>query len=194
MPGGGLAGDGHRSPRVWLTWQTQATRRAAATHVARMRDLQAHPLIAAALAAGQVSLSWARQITDWTSRLPKTTTTTPTLRLLAAARAGFALTDLSGLAEELHRQHAAPDTGDGFEDRGLRLATTFDGTARLDGDLTARCTAAVQAVLDSLSAARGPEDTRTLTQRRHDALEEACTRLIAAGGLPERAGSPSGSS
>jgi hypothetical protein len=30
-PGGGLAGDGHRSPRVWLSWQTQATRRAAST-------------------------------------------------------------------------------------------------------------------------------------------------------------------
>ncbi|HEY2315627.1 MAG TPA: hypothetical protein VGH96_18610, partial [Streptosporangiaceae bacterium] len=41
VPGGGLAGDGHRSPRVWLTWQTQATRRADAAHVARMHALQA---------------------------------------------------------------------------------------------------------------------------------------------------------
>ena len=44
VPGGGLAGDGHRSPRVWLTWQTKATRRAAAAQAARMRTLQAHPL------------------------------------------------------------------------------------------------------------------------------------------------------
>ena len=191
VPGGGLAGDGHRSPRVWLTWQTQATRRAAAAQAARMRDLQAHPLIAAALAAGQISLSWARQITDWTSRLPDGHRDDADALLLAAAARGFSLTDLSGLAEELHRRHAAPDSdGDGFDDRGLRLATTFDGTARLEGDLTARCTAAVRAVLDSLSPARGPEDTRTLTQRRHDALEEACTRLIAGGGLPERAGQP----
>ncbi len=26
VPGGGLAGDGHRSPRVWLTWQCAARR------------------------------------------------------------------------------------------------------------------------------------------------------------------------
>ncbi len=191
VPGGGLAGDGHRSPRVWLTWQTQATRRAAAAQVTRMRGLQAHPRIAAALAAGQVSLSWARQITDWTDRLPDSHRGDADEQLLSAARRGFGLSDLAGLADELHRRHAAPDAGDdGFDDRGLRLATTFDGAGRFEGDLTPRCAAAVRAVLDSLSPTRGPEDTRTLTQRRHDALEEACTRLIAAGGLPERAGQP----
>src|SRR6516162_11794256 len=36
----------------------------------------------------------------------------------------------------------------------------------------------------------GPEDLRTVTQRRHDALEEACRRLIAAGMVPGRAGQP----
>jgi HNH endonuclease/Domain of unknown function (DUF222) len=36
----------------------------------------------------------------------------------------------------------------------------------------------------------GPDDARTATQRRHDALEEACRRLIAAAGLPDRAGQP----
>jgi hypothetical protein len=191
VPGGGLAGDGHRSPRVWLTWQTQATRRAAAVQVARMRDLQAHPAVAAALAAGQVSLSWARQITDWTSALPDDRRGDADEQLLAAARRGFGLSDLAGLAEDLRRQYAGPDADDdGFEERGLRLATTFDGAGRLEGDLTPRCTAAFRAVLDSLSPVRGPEDTRTLAQRWHDAMEEACTRLIAGGCLPERAGQP----
>ena len=84
------------------------------------------------------------------------------------------LSGLAGLAAELIRRHATPDADDdGFEDRQVRLAATFDGAGRLEGDLTARCTAAVEAVLDSLSAVRGPEDTRTLAQRRHDALEEA---------------------
>ncbi|HTA10482.1 MAG TPA: DUF222 domain-containing protein [Streptosporangiaceae bacterium] len=191
VPGGGLAGDGHRSPRVWLTWQTRATRRAAAGHVARMRALQAHPRVAAALAAGQVSLSWARQITDWTGRLPGQHHDDADAELLAAAAAGTGLDGLAGIAEELHRQHAGPDPdGDGFDDRAVRLAATLGGAARLDGDLTARCAAAVDAVLDSLAAVRGPEDTRTLAQRRHDALEEACTRLIAADCLPQRAGQP----
>ena len=61
---GGLAGDGHRSPRVWLTWQTAATRRAAATKVSWMHRLTAHPHVAAALASAAISVSWAQQIMD----------------------------------------------------------------------------------------------------------------------------------
>jgi len=60
----------------------------------------------------------------------------------------------------------------------------------LTGDLTPECAAVVGAVLDALSAPAGAEDTRTREQRYHDALQEAMTRLIAAGILPERAGQP----
>ena len=98
---------------------------------------------------------------------------------------------IAGLAEDLRRDHARPDDDDGgFGDRAVRVGTTFDGAGRLEGDLTARCAAAVEAVLDALGTVRGPEDIRTMAQRRHDALEEACLRLIGAGMLPQRAGQP----
>ncbi|HSR87011.1 MAG TPA: DUF222 domain-containing protein [Streptosporangiaceae bacterium] len=192
VPGGGLAGDGHASPRAWLTWQTQATRRAATVQVARMRSLRQHPKIAAALADGVVSLSWARQLIDWSDRLPELRRDDADQQLLEAAAAGAALSDLFFIAEELRRDHSAPDDDrdDGFTDRAVQFATTFDGAGRLEGDLTPRCAAAVDAVLGSLSARRGPEDDRSVAQRQHDALEEACTRLLAAGSLPERAGQP----
>jgi hypothetical protein len=45
-------------------------------------------------------------------------------------------------------------------------------------------------VLDSLGKKPGAEDTRTVPQRHHDALEEACRRLLGAGCLPDRAGQP----
>ena len=48
----------------------------------------------------------------------------------------------------------------------------------------------VSAVLESLSAPLGAEDTRTREQRYHDALQEAMRRLAASGLLPERAGQP----
>jgi hypothetical protein len=48
----------------------------------------------------------------------------------------------------------------------------------------------VTAVLESLSAPMGAEDTRTREQRYHDALQEAMCRLAASGLLPERAGQP----
>ncbi|HUA42426.1 MAG TPA: DUF222 domain-containing protein [Streptosporangiaceae bacterium] len=192
VPGGGLAGDGHRSPRVWLSWQTQATRFAAGQKVGWMHRLQGHPVIAAALAAGGISPSWGRQIGDWTDRLPAQVRDAADQELLAAAGSGAGLRDLFYIAEDQRREHAQPDKDDdgGFADRNLRLAVTFGGAGRLDGDLTARCAAAVQAVLDSLSKRAGPEDTRTAAQRQHDALEEAMLRLIAADMLPLRAGQP----
>src|SRR5487761_11258 len=61
---------------------------------------------------------------------------------------------------------------------------------RLGGDLTAGCAAALQVVLDALSGKVGPEDARSLPQRRHDALQEACLRLIGARMLPGRDGQP----
>ena len=54
--------------------------------------------------------------------------------------------------------------------------------------LSPECTAAVQAVLDSLGKKRGPEDDRSEPQRFHDALQEACELLIRADMVPDRAG------
>jgi len=48
----------------------------------------------------------------------------------------------------------------------------------------------VTAVLESLSAPVGAEDTRTRQQRNHDALAKAMRRLVASGLLPDRAGQP----
>ncbi len=66
----GFEDDGQGSARTWLTWQTRVTPGAARTAVASMRRLADHPAVAEALAAGAVSVSWARQITDWTDPLP----------------------------------------------------------------------------------------------------------------------------
>ena len=189
---GGYELDGQGSPRTWLTWQTRITRAAACGELASMRRLQDHPAIAAALADSVISVSWGRQIAAWTDQLPPGHRGDADVILLAAARGGADLDALAGLAEEIRARTAAPDTdpGDGFEDRALRLATTLGGAGRLHADLTPAAAAALQAVLDALGRKAGPEDTRSPVQRRHDALEEACRRLLAAGCLPDRAGQP----
>jgi hypothetical protein len=103
------------------------------------------------------------------------------------------LPDLAALAAEIQAR-ARPDTPDQdeprFGDRTVKLETTFGGAGVLTADLTPECAAVVTAVLDALSAPRGAEDDRTHPQRYHDALEEACRRLVTAGLLPERAGQP----
>jgi hypothetical protein len=82
------------------------------------------------------------------------------------------------------------DRDEMFEDRALRLLVTFGGAGVLHGDLTPECAEIVHTVLDALAAPAGPEDGRDQGQRYHDALQEAMTRLIATGLLPERAGQP----
>jgi len=188
---GGYEDDGHGSAKTWLKWQTRITPGAAAGAMGWMRRLAHHRAVGDALAAGRISASWARQLCEWSDLLPEKHRPDADEIFLQAAAAGADLRDLGALADEMRRRLARPDEdGDGFEDRRLRLATTFRGAGKLDGDLTARCAAALAAVLDALGKKAGPEDTRTKGQRAHDALEEACRRLIASGGLPDRAGQP----
>jgi Domain of unknown function (DUF222) len=184
--------DGQYSPKTWLAAQTRVTRGAAAGSVTWMRRLADHPAVAAELAAGVISGSWARQICEWTDRLPAASREAADGILLAAQAGGATLADLGALAEAMFRRCAPPD-GDGRGDpasRGVLLDTHFRGAGKLDGDLTPRCAAALSAILEALGKKQGAEDHRTLPQRYHDALEEACRRLIAAGGLPDRAGQP----
>jgi len=190
---GGFEDDGQGSAKSWLRWQTQITVGAAAAAMGWRRRLAAHPAVRDALASGQVSVSFARQICQWSDELPQAHRADADAILLAAAAGGAELEDLAALAQEMRKRTARPDADggdDGFADRWVRLETTFRGAGRLDGDLTPACAAALSAVLDSLAKKAGPEDVRTKRQRDHDALEEACRRLIAADCLPERAGQP----
>ncbi|HEX3924998.1 MAG TPA: DUF222 domain-containing protein, partial [Streptosporangiaceae bacterium] len=189
----GCRDDGHASARTWLQWKTQITDGAAAGAIGWMRRLAAHPLVRGALADGEISTSWAKQICQWTGKVPAEIRDDADSVLLAAARGGMELEDIGGLAEEIQRQTARPDTDgpdDGFDDRSVSLETTFGGAGTLRGNLAPSCTAALTAVLESLGKRAGPEDLRSRWQRQHDALEEACRLLIGSNCLPDRAGQP----
>jgi hypothetical protein len=156
--------DGQGSPRAWLKWQTQVTNGAAAGAVGWVRRLDAHPVIAAALAAGDLSESWARQVCAWTDRLPVGTHDDADEILAAAARSGVDLAGLGGLAWEMyeraHRDRDSNDAPDGFGERAVWLGTTLGGAGRLTRDLTAGCSAALSAVLEAPGKRAGPEDIR----------------------------------
>jgi hypothetical protein len=192
--GQGYCADAEYSARAWLIHQTGITRGAAASHTAWARRAVEHPLVIAAMAEGEVSESYGQTICAWTDRLPEDSREAADEILLAAAAAGMSLRDLAELADEMY-QRSRPDLADedparDFDDRGVRLQTTFQGAGVLSGDLTPECAAIVGAVLDALSAPAGAEDTRSHAQRYHDALGEAMRRLAASDLLPERAGQP----
>jgi len=193
--GKGYCDDAAYSPRAWLIHQTRVTKGAAATHIAWSRRARAHPRILTAIATGEMSESYARTLCGWSDQLPEECRGTADEILAGAAARGMDLRDLAALAAEIAARAPRPDPGDddqgqAFEDRAVRLETTFGGAGVLSGDLTPECTAVLTAVLDALSGPRGAEDTRSQAQRYHDALEEAMRRLVAAGLLPERAGQP----
>src|SRR5262249_52555665 len=116
----GYEDDGQRSPRTWLKWQTRIGSGAAYAAMQWMQRLAAHPAVADALAAGELSQSWARQICDWTDLLPEDARADADAILLGAAAGGAQLKDLEGLAEEMYKRTAPPDrdgNDDGFRDR-----------------------------------------------------------------------------
>ncbi len=189
----GYCADGDYSPRSWLIHRTRITRGAAAGHLAWARRAAAHPRVLAALAGAALSESYARTICGWSDKLPPDCRDAADAILAAAAAAGTDLADLAALAAEMYARSlpgGEGDPGQSFEDRRVTVETTFAGAGVISGDLTPECAAVVTAVLESLAAPAGAEDTRTKEQRYHDGLQEAMRRLVAAGLLPQRAGQP----
>ena len=192
--GQGYCADADYSPRAWLISRTRVTKGTAVAYTAWARRAAAHPGVAAVLAAGELPESFARTICTWTGKLPEDCRQAADAILLLAAKAGADLRDLAGLAAEIYARSLPGDPGgdrdQAFEDRPVRLETTFGGAGVLAGELSPECAAVAGTVLDALSAPAGAEDTRSQAQRCHDALQEAMQRLVAAGLLPERAGQP----
>jgi Domain of unknown function (DUF222) len=187
--------DADYSPISWLIHRTRITKGAARGHLGWARRAASHPKVVAALAEGTVlTESMARAICGWTDKLPASCWDAADEILVGAARAGARQADLAGLAAEIYAR-SLPDPEDhdllpNFEDRRIRVETTFGGAGVITGDLTPECAAVVTTVLDALATPAGAQDTRTKDQRYHDALHEAMRRLLTAGLLPERAGQP----
>jgi hypothetical protein len=86
----GFEDDAAGGPRSWLRWQTRVTTATAADAVGWMERLVVHPAVAAAMAAGDISASWARKICWWSDRLPEDSRAQADAILLDAAAGGAA--------------------------------------------------------------------------------------------------------
>jgi hypothetical protein len=155
----GYHDDGCYGAKSWLINHLAITKGAATAYLSWERRVGAHPRVLAALAATKISESVARTICDWTGMLPEDCQDAADAILVAAALSGASLADLARLAAEIYARSRPPDPDDspddGFEDRSVRLETTFEGAGVLGGDLTPECAAVVTAVLDALSAQPG---------------------------------------
>src|SRR5689334_5962502 len=192
--GKGYAADADYSARAWLMHQTGITRGVSVSHTAWVKRAARHPAIYAAMAAEEVSESYARTLATWTDKLPPDKRDEADKLLADEVRDGAGLRDLAVLAAEILAR-CRPDEPDqdpdkDFDDRSVTVQTTFQGAGVIHGDLTPECASIVGTVLDALAGLAGAEDDRSKEQRYHDALQEAMRRLVAGGLLPERAGQP----
>ncbi|MBV9383699.1 MAG: hypothetical protein JO242_23930, partial [Streptosporangiaceae bacterium] len=139
----GYEADGHGGPVPWLMHVTRVTKGAAKGAAGWMRRLDAHPGVARALASGGISESWARQLCDWSDRLPRENRQAADAILLAAAAGGVPFADLLILAADMYErcrsQAPDPEEGKPFDDRRVRLEPTFDGAGVLTGNLSPAC-------------------------------------------------------
>jgi len=90
--------DGYGSSKAWLAAKGRVTARAAGAQVRLMRQLGAHPVLAAALARRDISESWASQLADWTRTLPEDWRQGVDQILVDAAASGAELLDLGVIA------------------------------------------------------------------------------------------------
>src|SRR5215469_18248643 len=86
--------DGYGSSKAWLVTRGRMTARAAGAQVRLMRQLNAHPVLAAALSRNEISESWARELADWSGKLPADWHDDVDQILVDAAAAGAELLDL----------------------------------------------------------------------------------------------------
>ncbi len=168
--------DGYGTSAAWLAAMARMSGPAAKAAVRQMRQLNARPALADALARGDISESWGAEIIEWTKKFPAGLRGPTDKILLEAAAGGASLEDLKTIAaaafEQWRARHPDPDEDNGFDDRYVSVGTTFGGAACIRGNLTPECSAAVQAVLEALGKKQGREDTRTEAQRFHDALQQ----------------------
>src|SRR5215472_9968525 len=99
--------DGYGTSSAWLAAKTRIARKDARAAVRDMRRFNQRPLLRDAVAAGEISRSWATAIQEWTKDLPPQLRQDTDQILLDAAAAGADednLVTIAGLALERWRQ------------------------------------------------------------------------------------------
>jgi len=158
------------------------------------------PTLSAAVVDGAVSPAQADVILDAVERLPDSAPpgaqSVVEAVLVEAARCEsprLLRRTAAALLDRLDPDGPEPRDDRKQRGRGFGLAVAPDGWSRPSGRFSPELTAYLQALLDSLAAPQkqdGEPDQRTATQRRHDALLDALTRVLRSGTLPECGGVP----
>jgi hypothetical protein len=186
---GGAQADGSATTAAWLRHycnQNDADARRSTTLARRLRDL---PVVADALAAGDLSEEHARLLCYLHRDLPEQTDEAAQAALVEFARLAT-VDQLRDACDVLRAQYAPEATRKaaerGWVERGVVLEKQFNGTWRMVAGMPPEIADAFLAYFDSAAAKQGETDERTPTQRRADALAELVLGALDNGTVGER--------
>ena len=183
--------DGHRSIGAWLRAHTLCSGKQGSQMAWFARRLARLPKTLAALEAAEISEGHAKQISFLTKDVPFEKVQEFEDKLVTTAR-HVDIADFRRLIDRLRVQwlpeKTAEDREEAFERRSFDIGEQFGGLVPLHGWVDPLLAEKLQVVTNALSepdaADTAVEDLRTPTQRRHDALDEALTRILDIGELP----------
>jgi hypothetical protein len=163
-----------RATRGWLIEDKHLPPVTAGRLLKVSRQLAIRPVISDALAAGDISIEHAAPILRTLAKLDPADRDVDEKILVEAAKRvdPDSLRELCQATEEAACTNEAADARRErlHGTRYLNLSTTFNGMVRIDGMLEPDAGAAVIAAIEPLAQKLGPEDDRTVPQRRADAL------------------------
>ena len=190
---GFAAASGARSTGAFLAAHTHLDSGAAARIVLAARTADRLPQLGAMLSTGQIGVEHVAAVGYATRRLPQEVVTDQdaTFAALAATARPSELRDAGVHLQTVYDADAVTKNANHVrESRYLTLAQTFADAWHLEGQLTPADGAALAVALEALMTKGGEEDTRTVTQRRADALVELAELGLQSAELPECGGTP----
>ncbi len=188
---GGFAAENAATAVGWISHNCHMSATSAADRLCVGRELESLPLVAQALAAGEIGYQSASLLCHLREQLGEKRDALDEKQMVGYAKQ-FSVAQMRVLCK--HARHAADPEGferdaeEDFERRWLHINPMLDGMHSVDGVLDAAGAAAVRTALDALSKPKGAEDRRSHGQRQADALVELAHHTLDSGRLPRRRG------
>jgi len=188
----GLAcSDGFASTAAWVRGYANLDNGQATSMVKAARIADRLPLLGDVLAAGKIGVEHLQAVAAGAKRVPFEVLAEHdhTLRDLAPHVRPAEMRRAAAKVQACHDETSvAADAAHVHDSRYLTVSRTFGDAYHVDGLLEPEAGAALVTALDSLTQSRGAEDTRTLGQRRADALTELTELGLRSGKLPDLGG------
>ena len=177
-----------RGTKRWLIEEQMLTAFDAGRFLRCMHQLPTYPLTEAAFDTGAITIAHVAAILTALSTLPVDLRETVEPHLVERARF-YPPEEISGFLDELLDALGLDKPSDVRRERrlaqtGITLARTLDGTRNISGNLTADGGEDLERALALADAPGGDEDTRTYSQRQHDALVAIAAHYLATHGEP----------